>query len=141
MHIEVVPSIKPITAIDPLSVIYGGHVVPSFPTELIAAPLNTVGMSCDCSWADENFVGVIGILKHLVVPEIIIPIRTGNVAWVTRAVSVAGVVAFVIGGPHKKSILHLFQVVFALHFVGFPFGFGKGGEQHRRQDTDDGNDH
>ena len=85
MHIEVVPSIKPITAIDPLSVVNGGDVVPPLPAELITSPLNAVAMSGDCSRADENFVGVIGIFKHLVIPKIIIPIRTGSVARVTRA--------------------------------------------------------
>ncbi len=97
-------------------------------------------MSGYCSRADEDFVGVIGIFKHLVIPEIIIPIRTGSVARIPRTVSVSRVVALIIRAPHVKGILHLLQVVFALHFVGFPFGLGEGGEQHGCQDANNGND-
>ena len=72
IHIKMVPPIKPVTTIDPLSVINGGDIVPSFPAKLIAAPLNTVSISCDCGWANEYFVGIIGVLKYLMIPKIII---------------------------------------------------------------------
>ena len=136
-----VPPVKPIATIDPFSVENGGDVVPSLPAELITSPLNTVAMSGDCRRTDHDFMGVARVFKNFVIPKIIIPIGTGGMPRITCTVSVAGVVAPVIGGPHIKSILNLFQVVFTLHFVGFSFGLSEGGEQHGRQDANNGNYH
>ncbi len=73
-------------------------------------------------------MSIVGIFENLVISEVVIPIGPRSVTGVTRTVSVPRIVALIIRAPHKKGILYLFQVVFALHFIGLLFGFGQSGE-------------
>ena len=141
IHVEVIPSVKSVTAIDTFTSVNLLYVIPALPAELVAAPLNSVSVTCGGSRTHQNFVGIASVFENLVIPEVVIPVGPRSVAGIPRSVAVARIVSFIVSTPYKESVLHLFQVILTLQLVGLFLSLGQNRVLHRRQNPDDGYNH
>ena len=77
IHVEVIPSVESVTAINALTSVNLLYIIPALPAELVAAPLNSVSVTCGGGRAHQNLVGIASVFENLVIPEVVIPVAPG----------------------------------------------------------------